>query len=431
MLHFPHRSHTGHGAEIKDEIITGLTYSGCVIHLPLSQCVGISFDFQAANLRDTVDGQIMIVSKSNHAWGDFWPWFILLTLHILLGYVIWYFIGPLSSISLLSIFITLTVRSGTVSKLFIASCFLAFLWLTYDVYVYVFALVLAIALASARASGYTSTKLHFVVPKRAQMAYVFEFNQDELAELLKIRRIIVENIQHRHLVCESWVSNRYAEYIMSLLLPDFIYNHAKVRRLFQLVSDFFIPIFAILQGLSILFPWLSGNLILFWQLVQEDIGTRFLREFFFPIVKFCLGYLSSSRLLQFFIEFFIQLRSSFASFFTIFNFCRDYILRLHYFVVYITSQLPVGALMDFFSNTFLKLASNIAVLFRFGRRTPEHIVVLTKRISETSKIVWDKCRQKSSRPATPLPSLQIMPVAMAMAKIPFLSLSEETICSAK
>lgn len=533
--------------------IVGKTYLGEIIILPLSECIGISFDIFGANLRETIEGQVTIVSKSSHSWADFCPWFVLANLYVLLSYSLWHIIGPLSSITLTIIFILVGARKGTVPESFILSCICCAFWL--NVYFGLglltffiiagyyqqgeprsphpsfptfkspgklnlshtfkspgklflspvlgrhpsftlklpqspptFSLggtygdsirpttpssspVLFSLSSSSSSSSVTSRVAHiskrpmtdsqespittdpthsvehnltretaypstanglvrlasqaprstrsFALPQRAQMSYVFEFSQEQMIHLLELRKSIVAG-RYKYLVCNSWISNRYVEYLMSLFLPDFIYNNRSIRRMLQLISDFIVPIFAIVQGLSILFPWIGGNLVTFWQLAKEDIGSGFLLSIVRTIVSTIMNFISGSTIVKLFgglVGRIVELMVS-----TIFesevveqiskliNFCQYWILRLHYFAVYLGSQLPIRIIVDtamslftFFSKTFqfavikpiyffFRLVSNLAAVFRFGRRTPEHIVMLIRRIGETCRLVWDRYR---------------------------------------
>jgi hypothetical protein len=515
MLTFPNRTHTGRGArlvqsDVSDEYgmtIAGKSYLGHEIRLPLEQCVGVNFEIRMNNLSEVVEGSMMVVSRSDHRWEDFWPWFILLDLYLFLGWVVARNAGPLSALLVVAAFLAANVHRQSVPPLFVWTCLLAVTWI--HLYLGVGSLCLVIflrqcsnshafgkngwkissllavpnsppllplptaaylvtfgerrdeAITSTPRMTYQSFHAHSTlyvpelllgdqatdmvagrrrvsvdefresqpdrptismiqsvtavsktawslpdvwlkIPKRAQMPYVFEFAQDEIGQMIELRKTIIRELQLSMPL--PWLSNRYTEYVMSLILPDFIYNHIGLRQFLQIVSDFLIPIFAIAQGFAILFPWMKTNLMLLYKLLEMDLVSRLFVEFvvptFYPdrLITFLSDSLSAAAsaivdILR--ANWFIDVASV-----ADFLICR--LASLQYLIVYVASRFNwrlVGSvlevaikLLEMIFHPVIRGVAFLSKLFTFGRRTPENIILLTKRVTETCKVVWDRCR---------------------------------------
>lgn len=425
MFNFPFKTHTGNFAVLHGNIILGKTYNGNTVNLPLDQCIGIQcdrLDFRQSD--DTCDTRIMIVSKNFHTWKSFLPWCILVLLHVFLGTCIAYCVGPISSFLTICFFVFQHIhnRNGQVSNIFIFLC-TSFLF-----YVLTNLVEISIGIVTCLIFINQISNLSFKIPDRAQMSYVFEFHRNDYKMYDELRQVILES-QYKYLICDPWLANRYVEYILSWLLPDFIYNNLKIRRFLQKSVDFIFPILMVIQGLSIIVPWLTENFGILLQLSKADIGLKIVIQFILPKLIDLYQYIYTSQLVVYFgnmiskIQFLLAPLQKF----------QIFILNLHYYIVYIASQIPIAELYQFFSRIFsftfiepiVTVLKHVMNILKFGRRTPEHIVFLTKRIGETSKIIYDRCwvvkknlKNSNKKHVTPL----LAPTSVHLDKIPPLSL---------
>ena len=416
-LHFPLKTHTGQNAELKDDKIVGTTYAGEVIEIALEDCVGLSVFFDHGVLKPSIEGQLTIVSKSKHKWSEFLPWFILIILHIFLGHTLWHLSGPLTCILTSLIFFHYSLRKNRVSPWFVVATVMAFAHIVSLTVFCVASLIACVVFVSQQDTVQGILKLRLNLPQRALMPYVFEYKQKDLQLLIDVRQSIVDSITYNRLISKVWLTNRYAEYLLTLFLPDVVYNHTGARNCLRIITDFLLPTFAIVQGLSILFPWIALRLRLLFALMKEDLLTLVFRDVVVPLFRFIFSS-SVFKFLSHFCKWFVPyFQSIFAVVTRLFSFVEVYLLRIHYFIVYIGSQLPIRNTIALFRLLYdlgakivhfavlkplimmWQMLGRLSSIIRFGKRTPEHILFMCRRISIIAKSIYDSLKLiRSTKP---------------------------------
>lgn len=382
------RSHTGRDAVLTEENAYLVSEH---LRVSLTDVLGISFDIAHANVRESIEGKITVVKKSNHSWHEFWPWFLLLVLHLILGRFLWLSFGPLTSALVVLGFAVYGFKRSHVPPLFSACALFSVFGVSFLAF---FLLVLLCGLGGL-------PSIRFALPKRAQMPFVFEYSEQEIPRLLQIRSTLYASPYRVH-IREVWIGNRYCEWILSLLLPNVVYNHVFLRRALHWIIEFIVPFLAIVQGVAILLPWFLKHLHLLALLCRNDTLVNAMRS-----ILRTLRLTNVAEALYACIERFGQhwWKSMLALLF------EQYFLRAYLLALYIKHEL-MGLVVAIYSLVTLVieplqkaiiLPFRLLFLNRLGQRSPEMLVSLMKRVGETFALLWDRIVQKCNlnKPSTP------------------------------
>lgn len=105
-----------------------------------------------------------------------------------------------------------------------------------------------------------------------------EFKQEDIMALIKLRSNMLAHPLGRETVRHVSIGGYWTEGIASALLPSFLYESRRGRQVFHVFKNFMIPVFFILQGLSVLVPWAWMHARTIGALFGRDAGVLVLRK---------------------------------------------------------------------------------------------------------------------------------------------------------
>ena len=105
-----------------------------------------------------------------------------------------------------------------------------------------------------------------------QYPFVIYYEDEEVAELLTLRKKFFQIPELRSLISEVWIGGPQVEAILSYILPAYVYNSRRIRHYVHIIMDYMIPMYTVLRGLGALVPQLEIVFTYLMVRTRKDIG---------------------------------------------------------------------------------------------------------------------------------------------------------------